>query len=147
MKEAIGDLFSYPCDARVIPTNGQLRSNGLAIMGAGVAKQAATQDPHLALCLGKAIQRHGVRCEVIDDGPPATVAFPTKYNWRQDSDRGLIAQSTAELVALTDHYNWRTVAMPRVGAGLGGLRWSDIGCFFEGELDDRFVIVSLQQGG
>lgn len=144
MKEVTGDLFSYPCDARVIPTNGQVKSNGLAIMGAGVAKQAAAENEQLAARLGRAIQQNGVRCEVIDHGIPATIAFPTKYDWRWVSDIQLIASSTKELVALTNQYGWQVIALPHVGAGLGCLAWSDVSKFLEKELDDRFVVVSFQ---
>lgn len=63
--ELIGNLWDFyrtesDCFI-VIPTNGVLKSNGEAVMGAGLAKQAAQRFPTLPQLLGQAIRHTGNR--------------------------------------------------------------------------------------
>lgn len=61
--ELIGNLWDFhrtdlECFI-VIPTNGVLKANGDAVMGAGLAKQAAQRFPTLPKLLGQAIRDTG----------------------------------------------------------------------------------------
>ena len=91
--------------------------NCVGVMGAGVAKQAAMRYPgllaayrsHLAeLRAGKSVYLPEYQ----------VVLFPTKYDWRDGSDLGLIASAARSMPCLA--------VLPRVGAGLGRLDWSDV---------------------
>lgn len=61
--ELIGNLWDFHRAESncfiVIPTNGVLKANGDAVMGAGLAKQAAQQFPTLPKLLGQAIHDTG----------------------------------------------------------------------------------------
>jgi|SRR6185437_3831006 len=126
---------------RAICTNGFLKTNGYAVMGAGTARQAAQRYPNLPEVLGKCIAaRKGPHVVAIRHD---IVAFPTKRDWRDPADLALIRQSAQELLELAERMGWKLIALPRPGCGLGQLRWGDVKPILEevwGD-DPRFVIV------
>lgn len=165
MREANGDLFRppLPVDAIVVPTNLCLDRRGRAIMGAGVAGKAARLWPLLAHVLGEELVRNPdgrvalltrafVGGTFIGQGqvpgrtqvPGHIIAFPTKRDWRWSSPTTLVERSARELRALADHMGFRAVALPRVGAGLGGLDYErEVRPILQRVLDDRFVLLHL----
>lgn len=147
MREEAGDLFTYPADAIVIPTNTTVRRDGRAVMGAGVAKQAAERWPWLALSLGNRLRRDSPRRAAMtyfEVGETlSVVCLPTKRDWRDPADLDLIRIEAGRLVACADLCRWRTVALPRLGCGLGGLDWeTDVRLILSPILDGRFVVLT-----
>lgn len=144
MREVEGDLIEYPADAIVIPVNWTAKRNGDAVMGAGVAKQAAVRWPWLPVRLGACIgYAGGVSVRAFPTDGLWVVAFPTKRDWRIASDMALIEGLLPSLLRLTEHYGWRTVALPRLGCGLGGLDWErQVRPALAPIFDDRFVVVN-----
>jgi len=151
MIEIEGDLFArYPgLNARVITTNGDVRKDGRAVMGRGVARQAAQRWPSLRLRLGDLIAgseafhlpaygNHVHHLGSFYNGN--LVSFPVKHHWQDTADLSLIVQSCRELVKLTTKMNWRFVLMPRPGCGNGGLTWDVVKPMIQPLLDDRFFI-------
>jgi len=58
--------------------------------------------------------------------PRYIINFPTKRHWK---DRSFIQDIEAGLVALTDEIvarDIRSIAVPPLGAGLGGLDWNEV---------------------
>ena len=159
MREVSGDLFSYHADAIVIPTNTQIRypkdtdphlAYPVAVMGAGLAKQAAEREPELPAWLGERISQHGgehvyvYTLETSDGEDPTYYAcLPTKCHWKDRSSLGLITDMVHELRFIARAMAWELIALPRLGCGLGGLRWEDQvrPLLLDLDLDDRFVIV------
>src|SRR6202035_3185777 len=74
--------------------------------------------------------------------PYAIVAFPTKQDWRNDSDINLILKSTHELVDMANQRQWNRVTLSRVGCGAGRLDWMEVKEAIEPLLDNRFTIIS-----
>jgi hypothetical protein len=84
-----GNIF-YPesynesfVDAICITTNGVVKQNGHAVMGAGVARQAASRWPSIPKTLGAKINFNGNVVQIISKRPSlddeySVVAFPTK---------------------------------------------------------------------
>lgn len=142
IREVVGDLWDYPASVYVIPTNGFVKKGNprRAVMGAGLALQAATRYPNLPEVLGRCILGRGNHVYGIAHN---IVAFPTKNDWRDDASLELIEQSARELKELADKIGWPIVAMPRVGCGLGGLRWGHVKPVLEAVFgdDNRFVVV------
>lgn len=129
-------------DAVCFTSNGVTKQNGALVMGAGVAKSFRDAYPMLDVHAGYCVRTHGNKCQIIREGPPAIVAFPTKHHWRDPSDLSLIQRSAEQLMALIRDNSWNLVALPRPGCRNGGLLWSEVkprlSC-----LDDRVVIVHL----
>lgn len=139
MIEECGDFWIIPADFRCITTNGALRSNGYAIMGAGIALETRRRYHDIEAILGSLIKRYGNH--VFDLGYKL-ISFPTKYHWKQDSDLELIKRSAKELVDLLKDDPARKILLTRPGCGKGNLQWSDVKPAIEDILcEDKFVIT------
>lgn len=145
MREIEQDLWTSEADALVITTNGFVKKNGEAVMGRGVAKEAATRFPDLPRLLGDAIKRggnHVVSLLVPIEGP-VIISMPVKVDWREAALPNLILRSCEELVKLADGFpRWETICLPRPGCGNGGLNWDDVKRTIESVLDDRFIVCT-----
>lgn len=142
MREIVGDLFNYQLDdasiLRCVTTNGVLNKNQELVMGAGVALRAKILYPNLPKILGELVLKHGNHVHLIENIKIAS--FPTKHDWKDPSDLQLIEQSCQELVEKED--GWDYIVLPRVGAGMGRLAWSDVRQVLEKYFDsDKYLIL------
>ena len=151
MKEITGNIFDQQCDAICITTNGIVKlvdGKFLAVMGLGLAKQAADQFSGLQEELANQIRENGHHTQVIrlkDHSTPYNiVSLPIKTHYRLSSKLDLVIQSIMELVELTNSRNWQNVVLPRPGCGLGRLPWNHVKYICEQHLDDRFSIITPQ---
>lgn len=148
MQEVTGNLWDYPADARVITTNGYVKSNGECVMGRGCAKEATERFLGIAKRLGGFIKQHGNHVFMLKVGPPALVNFPVKHKWDQPADISLIERSAHELVAWADamrDHGVNKVVLPRPGCGNGRLNWErDVKPVLEKILDDRFKVITFE---
>jgi len=123
-----------------IGTNGFIKKDGTNVMGAGVALQAKDRFPGISKRVGEAIKVYGNHVYPITE--LHIVTFPTKHNWFQKADLTLIARSAVELNAIpAEMFGNRTVYIPRVGCGNGGLDWAHVQPILSKLLDDRFTVV------
>jgi hypothetical protein len=142
MLETVGDIWEYAETAViVITTNGSLTKDGRAVLGRGVAKQAATLFPGFAEKLGRLVAEQG--SHVFDLGC-GIVSFPVEETAWSLPDLRIISRSAEELLILADQSGWRRVVVPRPGCGGGGLTWKDVQPLLEPWFDDRFVLISQQ---
>lgn len=138
------DIFTIGSsnDAVCILTNGVVRNNGEAVMGAGQAKQAKDKWPMLPSILGKYIREYGNRPFILGNVGYTLLSFPTKWDYKDNSDITLIVKSAELLVEMADKWNFKNIYMPPPGSGLGGLSYDNIvKPWLEMIFDDRFVIV------
>lgn len=138
-----------------ITTNGVVKQNKRAVMGAGVAKQALGYWPDTDKLLGAELMEKGnhvflLDCDYMLNGSGLVsntygiFSFPTKHHWRDNSTLELIDQSARELVELAAYSGWtNNIYLPTPGCGLGGLKWADVKPVLEQHLDDRFIITYL----
>ncbi|MFK9903131.1 macro domain-containing protein, partial [Klebsiella pneumoniae] len=59
-------------------------------------------------------------------GPRYIVNFPTKRHWKGKSRIEDIVSGLEDLVRVVENYNIRSIAIPPLGSGLGGLEWQDV---------------------
>lgn len=145
MKELQLNLFSDSTinlmDAICVTTNGVVRKNGRAVMGAGCALSAKNKFPDIDLKLGKLIKQNGNIVQIIITNPKPIISFPTKVVFWEKSSIPLIEQSVLQLVKLTNEMGWKKVILPKPGCNNGGLDWiSQIKPLLEQNLDERFII-------
>jgi len=146
MIEREGDIWECEADWICIPTNGDLRANKSAVMGAGLAKQAAMLCRNVDVALGMLIAKNGNHTQslgtwVVKGVAYRLIAFPTKNAWRAPSDLDLIRRSAKELNGLL--LGDAVVALPRVGTGCGQLGWGVVRPVLMEELPEaRFMVVS-----
>ena len=106
--------------------------NCVGVMGRGIALQFRNAYPANFRAYAKACQKGGVQLgqmfvqETGELAPRYIINFPTKRHWRgrsrmEDIDAGLKA-----LVDTLRAKHIRSVAIPPLGSGLGGLAWNEV---------------------
>jgi len=140
-----GDIFKCPASALVNPVNC------VGVMGAGLAlafKRWFPDNFQSYACACKAGQIRTGRifvtkvhkldfpdwmfAPVYNDLPPASayhrwiINFPTKQHWRDSSKLEWIVDGLHDLRRFLIENEVESVAIPALGAGLGGLDWPDV---------------------
>lgn len=107
--------------------------NCVGVMGKGIALQFKNKWPenfraYAAACAAKEV-RPG-RMFVFDSGglvkPNYIINFPTKDHWRSKSRIEFIRDGLQDLVATVTRLGIRSIAIPPLGCGNGGLDWKDV---------------------
>ena len=138
--DCITDKYTIP----VITTNGSLKRNGEAIMGRGVAYEAAYRYPNLPEMLGRKILEAGNKVHMFNLGiGKMIITFPVKYQYFMRADLDLISRSVDELRSLAEIDSTFKFYLPRPGCGNGKRDWiNEIKPIVE-RLPDNVIIVSL----
>lgn len=107
--------------------------NCVGIMGRGIALQFRNAFPENFKAYQAACQRQEVqpgRMFVYATGelanPKYIINFPTKRHWRGKSRMGDIEAGLIDLQAVIRRLDIRSIAIPPLGSGLGGLEWEDV---------------------
>ena len=109
-------------DALCITTNGIVKANGEAVMGAGIAKEAKQRYNGIDIRLGKKINENGNHVyqlgvhqskDLFKEFKVAIISFPTKNNWKDNSNLKLIEQSAKELVQLITDKGYKKILVPQ----------------------------------
>lgn len=111
----------------LITTNLIIKQNGRAVMGAGIAKQARDSFKDLDLRYAKALRK---KEPLYFEKANRLVLFPTKHNYKEDSDIELIIENLKKLAK----YPMIPIAMPKLGCANGNLNWEDVYPHIEREL-------------
>jgi len=122
-----GNLLEAKTDALVNTVNT------VGVMGRGIALQFKKNFPANYEAYRKACKHGEVqigRMFVYDLGtlfkPRYIINFPTKKHWRQKSKMEYIEKGLVALVNEIKRLGIRSVAIPPLGSGLGGLNWSEV---------------------
>lgn len=108
----------------VVPTNTCVRKDGKAVMGAGMAKQAADRHPELPRMLAARWEREQ-DCEGVYDFPEiGIVCLPTKRDWKDSADISMVRTGCRQLAHLATLASEAIFYVPLLGCGLGGLDWT-----------------------
>ncbi len=140
MREVRGDLWEYHKAGYWIgiTTNGEVNSKGEAVMGRGIAEQAAQKVPGLKKSLGASLRIYGNMLITFPDWRLYT--FPVKHSWKEKADLMLIAKSCQELMYFLEGSEIQA-AISRPGCGNGRLDWEVVRRVIEPILQDRVLIV------
>lgn len=145
-----GDVLTADAEALVNTVNC------VGIMGRGIALQFKNAFPanfkaYEAACKKQAVQPG--RMFVFETGtvtnPKYIINFPTKRHWRGKSRMEDIEVGLTALVAEVRSHHIRSIAIPPLGSGLGGLHWPDVRARIEAalqELPDVDVLVYEPNG-
>lgn len=109
----------------IIPTNGFVKKNGEAVMGAGLAKQCKNKFIGFPTFLGKRLKKEGNKVHFFPEFN--IITFPVKHNWYEKADIELIEKSCMELSRLIiDLGIGYKYYLPKVGCGNGRLSWKEV---------------------
>ena len=115
--------------------------NTVGVMGKGLALRFRNRFPanfraYAAACASGEVQagRVFVFQMPFPASPRWIVNLPTKRDWRADSLLGDIEAGLDDLKRVITELEIRSIAIPALGCGLGGLEWSEV----EPLIVDRF---------
>jgi len=128
MKLTQGNLLAAPAEALVNTVNT------VGIMGRGIALQFKQAYPAMFRDYERACKAGEVKLgkvQVFDlgglvGGPRWIINFPTKGHWRADSRMADIEAGLKDLVATIQRLRIRSIAIPPLGCGNGGLDWNEV---------------------
>jgi O-acetyl-ADP-ribose deacetylase (regulator of RNase III) len=147
IRETTGDILLTDAEALVNPVNT------VGVMGAGLAAQVKHTFPVIFREYKDACQRGGLRIGFVIAHPTGThpryiISFPTKQHWRDPSKLEWIDRGLMSLRQTVEELNIRSVAIPPLGCGLGGLAWPDVRELIDkrlGELVDVDVVLYVSR--
>lgn len=127
MKFLQGNLLDAPVEALVNTVNT------VGVMGKGIAlmfKEAFPENfrAYEDACEHKEVKigRMFVTESRTFSGPRWIINFPTKKHWRQPSKLDWITEGLGDLRKVIQENAIRSIALPPLGAGNGGLDWSEV---------------------
>lgn len=133
-----GNLLLAPVEALVNTVNT------VGIMGKGIALQFKQAYPQMFRAYENACKAGAVqlgKVHVYDlgglvGGPRWIINFPTKGHWRASSRKVDIQTGLQDLAATILRLNIRSIAVPPLGCGHGGLDWAEVRPLIESALGD-----------
>jgi len=140
-----GNLLKAPAEALVNTVNE------VGVMGKGIALMFRDAFPANTEAYERAVKSGDVRVGrmfVTENralvGPKWIINFPTKRHWRNPSKLEWVRDGLKDLVSVIRRLGIRSVAVPPLGCGNGGLDWAVVRREIEGALaglDDIEVLV------
>lgn len=121
-----GDILKQDAEALVNTVNC------VGVMGRGIALQFRRAFPENFKAYEAACKRGEVRLGnmfIFETGgfyPRYIINFPTKQHWKGKSHIEDIRSGLVDLVRVVNEKNIKSIAIPPLGAGLGGLNWLDV---------------------
>jgi O-acetyl-ADP-ribose deacetylase (regulator of RNase III) len=145
MKYLEGNLLDAKTEALVNTVNT------VGVMGKGIALQFKTEFPYnfevyKAACKNKELEpgKLLVVKESTKEGDKIIINFPTKTDWFRKSKYEYIEQGLKELAKVIQKDRIKSIAIPPLGCGNGGLKWDKVKPLIEkhlGGIDDIDIIV------
>lgn len=119
-----GDLFATP-DV-VAFAHG---CNCAGAMGKGIAvafkkRWPAMYDEYRRRCKANEFELGDVFAWV--DGKYTVFNLGTQRTWRTKAELGAIKKALGEMIRIAEEKQIEQIALPRIGAGLGGVEWADV---------------------
>lgn len=124
----IGNLLESEAEALVNTVNT------VGVMGKGIALQFKNTFPNNFKIYQKACKNNELQVgklliteeESLLLGKKVIINFPTKTNWRLPSEYSYIEDGLIELIKEIQEREIKSIAIPPLGAGNGGLDWNQV---------------------
>lgn len=127
IEDADGNILNADTEAVVNTVNT------VGVMGKGLALNFKQAYPEMFKAYTLACDSGEVeigRMHLFDRGaflnPRYIINFPTKQHWKSRSSIDNIARGLDDLVRQVKSLGIRSIAIPPLGCGLGGLSWNDV---------------------
>lgn len=125
--------------------------NTVGVMGKGLALQFKQKFPtnykiYKEACKNKSIDIG--KLLLVDESnlerKQFIINFPTKKHWHNPSKIEYIEEGLKDLVRIIETQKFKSIAIPALGCGLGGLEWENVKLLIEkqlGNLDGTEIVV------
>jgi len=127
--------------------------NTVGVMGKGIAlqfKKAFHKNfkEYVDACKRKEInigKLFVVKDSNLNAGDKIIINFPTKKDWRKPSEYSYIKAGLDDLILVIKKYNIKSVAIPPLGSGNGGLDWNEVKKLIEQKLSNIEVDIIVYE--
>lgn len=127
--------------------------NTVGVMGKGIALQFKRAYPNNYKSYNQACKNEEVevgKLFVTKDGSVTSgekiiINFPTKKDWRKPSEYEFIEKGLKDLLSVIDNYNIKSIAIPPLGAGNGGLEWEKVKSMISQYLDKLDIEILVYE--
>jgi O-acetyl-ADP-ribose deacetylase (regulator of RNase III) len=138
MYKSSGNILNSDCTWITIPVNC------MGTMGAGLAKEAAMRFPQQEAIYKTYCKEGELRPGIIKTAYPL-IFLPTKDHWRLPSKYEYVQTGLEALrgVVTAPSVTWDSLALPALGCGLGGLKWSVVQTLIEHYLTDLDIYIEV----
>jgi O-acetyl-ADP-ribose deacetylase (regulator of RNase III) len=127
--------------------------NTVGVMGKGIALQFKKAYPnnfraYVEACknkeidIGKLLVTHD---ENLDSGEKIIINFPTKKDWRKPSEYSYVVDGLDNLISIIERDKIKSIAIPALGAGNGGLEWERVKNIIEQKLKHLTTEIFIYQ--
>lgn len=142
-----GNLLAAPDEALVNTVNT------VGVMGKGIALQFKDSYPYNFSMYQQACKEGSIfpgkllvtRDSNLSGDSKWIINFPTKKDWKHRSKYEYIENGLKDLVRVIDKYQIKSIAIPPLGCGNGGLKWSNVKEMMEMHLSALNVEVHIYQ--
>lgn len=126
--------------------------NTVGVMGKGIALMFKEAFPENFRAYAAACKQHEVKVGRIFvterkdsmEAPRWIINFPTKQHWRNPSEIEWIEDGLQDLVRFIREHKVKSIALPALGCGNGGLDWKSVRPLIEsamGGLEDVQIVI------
>jgi O-acetyl-ADP-ribose deacetylase (regulator of RNase III) len=127
--------------------------NTLGVMGKGIALQFKNAFPNNYRAYADACKKEEVftgKLFVTKDrnlalGEKIIINFPTKEDWRKPSEYSFIDSGLTDLIKVIEEYQIKSIAIPPLGAGNGGLKWEKVKQIIEEKLSTLNIEIFVYE--
>lgn len=144
IKYSDGDIFTSGAECIVNPVNT------VGVMGGGLALQFKKRFPenfevYKDLCDGNLLKTGEIHLFMTDQEfiPYYIVNFPTKQHYKDPSLLEYIEPGLINMKEMLEMFDVKSVAIPALGCGLGGLNWNDVYPLIEKHFGESCAIEAI----
>ena len=127
--------------------------NTVGIMGKGIALQFKKAYPNNFSAYQNACKKGDIaigklfitKDRNLNSGEKIIINFPTKKDWRKSSEYSFIEEGLDNLVQIIEQQDIKSIAIPPLGAGNGGLEWEKVKKMIEQKLNSINVEVIVYE--
>lgn len=127
--------------------------NTVGVMGKGIALQFKKAFHNNFKSYNEACKRGDVivgkmyvtKDSNLNTGEKIIINFPTKKDWRKPSEYSYVDNGLDDLILVIKEYDIKSVAIPPLGAGSGGLKWEIVKKMIEQKLGSLGIDVFVYE--
>ncbi|RAV28064.1 type II toxin-antitoxin system antitoxin DNA ADP-ribosyl glycohydrolase DarG [Sinomicrobium soli] len=147
IKYTTGNIFESSAQALVNTVNT------VGIMGKGIALQFKKAYPNNFKAYVEACKNGEIKVgklfvtqdSNLDTGEKIIVNFPTKKHWRKPSEYVYIEEGLDDLIRIIRTQQIKSIAIPPLGAGNGGLEWEKVKKIIETKLQNFNIDIFVYE--
>lgn len=127
--------------------------NTMGVMGKGIALQFKNDFPSNYKAYQKACQNEEIKVGKMfvtidsntNSGEKIIINFPTKTTWRKPSEYKYIEEGLNNLIEVIKTKNIKSIAIPPLGSGNGGLKWGKVKKIIEEKLQHLDIDIFVYE--